>query len=171
MEKQEVKKAPAIRSEPQISEALIRILDKDIRSSKKVIAGLMRIKGVSWAISNGICTSLKIHPQKKIGDLTKEEIKMIEHFIKNPKLPHYLLNRRKDVDTGEDIHLTGSDLDMRREFDIKLLKKIRSYRGLRHALGLPTRGQKTRSHFRDNKKSRVTVGVGGKKPAPAAGGK
>ncbi len=167
MEKQEIKKP--VQAKEENFESLVRILDRDINSKKKVIAGLMRIRGISWAMSNGICTSLKINSAKRIGELTKDEIKKIEEFIKKPKLPQFLLNRRKDIDTGEDIHLTGTDLDLRKEFDIKLLKKIRSYRGLRHALGLPTRGQKTRSHFRENKKSRVTVGVGGKKPAPSGG--
>jgi small subunit ribosomal protein S13 len=160
---------PVHKNEPQMTEALVRILDRDIKSSKVVVAGLMRIRGISWAMSNGILKTLKINSQKRIADLSKDEIKKIEDFIKNPKLPAFLLNRRKDVDSGEDVHLVGSDLDLRREFDIKLLKKIRSYRGLRHALGLPTRGQKTRSHFRENKKSRLSVGVGGKKPA--TGGK
>ena len=41
-----------------------------------------------------------------------------------------------------------NDLDIQKEFDIKRLKKIKSYRGLRHAQGLPVRGQRTRSHFR-----------------------
>ena len=171
MENQETKKTSAktekvsARPEPEVTEALIRIADKDIKSSRKIVAGLQIIKGISWAMANGIIRSLKINPAKRIGELTKEEIKEIESFIKNPKLPAFLLNRRKDVDSGEDLHISGTDLDLRKEFDIKLLKKIRSYRGLRHALGLPTRGQKTRSHFRENKKSRLTVGVGGKKPA------
>ncbi|MBS3074588.1 30S ribosomal protein S13 [Candidatus Pacearchaeota archaeon] len=175
MKKQETKekvKEDKIKDRPsaeQQTESLIRILDKDIKSSKKVIVGLTRIKGVSWAVSNGICSAIKINPAKKIGDLSKEEIKTIEEFIKNPKLPSFLLNRRKDANTGEDRHLTSTDLDLRKEFDIKLLKKIRSYRGLRHALGLPTRGQRTKSHFRENKKSRISVGVGASKNKPVEG--
>ena len=165
MEKQEAPQKTKQNSDQQSFESLIRIMDKDIKSNKKVMAGLMRIKGISWAFSNGLCKVLKIDTKKRISDLTKDEIKDIENFIKNPKLPTFLLNRRKDIDTGEDIHLTGNYLDLRKEFDIKLLKKIRSYRGLRHALGLPTRGQATRSHFREKKKSRVTVGV---KPKGAA---
>lgn len=170
MEAQEIKKQQERKEkqESQAGESLIRILDRDIKGNKRVAIGLMRIRGISWGVSNGICKTLKIDSKKKIADLTKEEIRILEEFIKKPKLPAFLLNRRKDIDTGSDLHLTSNDLDLRKEFDIKLLKKIRSYRGLRHALGLPTRGQKTRSHFRENKKSRVTVGVGGKKP-PAGG--
>src|SRR3989344_7439436 len=96
-------------------ENLIRILDKDISGNKGVIVGLRKIKGVSWAISNAICNSLNIPHQKKISELTKDEIKKIEDFLKNPKLPSFLLNRRKDLDTGENKHLTSSSLELRKD--------------------------------------------------------
>jgi small subunit ribosomal protein S13 len=71
--------------------------------------------------------------------------------MKNPDLPDYLKNRRMDFETGENKHLISSDLDLKKEFDIKRLKNIKSYRGYRHVAGLPTKGQRTRSHFRKNK--------------------
>ena len=71
--------------------------------------------------------------------------------MKNPEIPKYILNRRKDSETGEDKHLTGSDLELQNEFDVKRLKKIKSYKGYRHASGLPLRGQRTRSNFRKNR--------------------
>ena len=67
------------------------------------------------------------------------------------------MNRRKDIESGETKHLIGSELELQKEFDIKRLKKIRSYRGLRHALGQPVRGQRTRSHFRAKKRKAVGV--------------
>ena len=62
---------------------------------------------------------------RKVGSLSPEEIQKIETLISNPKdrLPSWLLNRRKDLDTGEDIHLTTTDLKLRKDFDIKKLKK------------------------------------------------
>jgi len=57
-------------------------------------------------------------------------------------------NRRSDPETGEEKHLVGTDLDMKKDFDIRRMKKIRSYRGIRHTSGLPVRGQRTRSNFR-----------------------
>ena len=48
--------------------------------------------------------------------------------------------------------MSGSDLELARDFDIKRLKKIKSYRGIRHVAGLPTKGQRTRANFRKNKK-------------------
>ncbi|MEK6757528.1 MAG: 30S ribosomal protein S13 [Nanoarchaeota archaeon] len=132
-------------------ERIIRILSKDIEGGMTIYAGLTKVKGISWSLSNAICKSLKLDKKRKIGSLTDNEIKTITEFAKNPEIPVYLHNRKKDFETGKDKHLIGSDLELRTEFDIKRLKKIKSYRGYRHASGLPTRGQRTRSHFRKNK--------------------
>lgn len=144
-------------------ERVIRILAKDIEGKMKVYAGLTKIKGVSWGVSNAVCKVLKIDKNKKIGSLTDEEIKKISDFIKNPEIPKYLVNRREDFTTGENSHLSGSDLELQKEFDIKRLKKIKSYRGFRHMSGLPLRGQRTKSNFRPNKKKAGIKKKGGKK--------
>jgi len=138
---------------------LVRILGKDLRGDRKVIAGLRGIKGVSWAISNAICVSKKIDPNKKIMELNSEEIARIEQFFSNPEIPSFLKNRRKDFDDGLDKHMNGADLRLRGEFDIKRLKKIKSYKGIRHAAGQPVRGQRTRSHFRKNKSKTGSIGA------------
>ena len=139
-------------AEQKREERIVRILSKDIEGIMKVYPGLTKIKGVSWSLSNAICKALKIDKTKRIGTLTESEIAKISEFIKNPTVPEYLFNRRKDFDTGENQHLVGSDLDLKKEFDIKRLKKIKSYRGIRHAAGLPLRGQRTKSHFRTNRR-------------------
>jgi len=135
---------------------IVRVMQTDIDGRKQIYTGLTKIKGVSWSLSNAICNKLRLDKKRKISSLNEEEIKKIENFIKNPELPSFLLNRRRDFETGKDVHLLGSDLELRKEFDIKRLKKIRSYRGLRHDLGQPVRGQRTKSHFRQKGKS---VGV------------
>jgi len=142
--------------------SIIRILQTDIPGHKQLLTGLTYIKGVSWAISNALCKILKLDEKKKISELSEKEINMITDFLKSPKLPKFLLNRRSDFETGEDSHLIGTGLDMKKEFDIRRLKKIRSYRGLRHAFGHPVRGQRTRSHFRSKGKKKA-VGVKKKK--------
>jgi small subunit ribosomal protein S13 len=142
---------------------LVRILGKDLPGNKKLFVGLTRVKGISWAFANAICKLLDLDKEKQIQDLQPEEIEKLENFIKNPELPSFLKNRQKDFDGGEDLHLQGSDLDLRKEFDVKRLKKIRSYRGNRHALKLPVRGQRTKSNFRRNRKKSGAVGVKGKK--------
>ncbi len=133
------------------NERIIRILSKDIPGNMTLYSGLTRIKGISWAVSNAICKLLKFDKRKKVGELTREEIDKIEKFMKNPDMKSFLKNRVKDFEVGEDKHIIGSDLELRKDFDIKRLKKIKSYRGLRHASGLPLRGQRTKSNFRKNR--------------------
>jgi small subunit ribosomal protein S13 len=145
---------------------LIRILSKDIPGKLGIFAGLTKIRGISWSMANLICQKLNMDKRKKIGSLAKEEIDKINNSIKNLNFSDSLLNRRKDISGGEGRHLLGTDLELQRDFDVGRLKKIRSYRGLRHSAGQPVRGQRTRSHFRKNKKR----GVGIKKKGKPEGG-
>lgn len=157
-EKQEKKQA----AEEQHEEMLIRLYGYDLPGQKNIFAGLTRIKGVSWAIANAVCVRLQLPRSKRVHELSKEEMKKIEQFLDTLDVPEFLKNRRKDRETGTSEHLYGSDLDMKREFDIKRLKEIRSYRGIRHALKQPVRGQRTRSHFRAHK-----VAMVGRREKPA----
>ncbi|MGY4884262.1 MAG: 30S ribosomal protein S13 [Nanobdellota archaeon] len=156
-----------VKPQEKREERLVRILSKDIEGKMKVYPGLTKIKGVSWAFSNAVCKTLKIDKNKTIGSLTEEEIQKISNFIKNPTIPGYIMNRRKDIETGEEKHLTGTDLDLRKDFDIKKLKKIKSYRGLRHTAGLPTRGQRTKAHFRHNRKKGSGIKKKSKEASPS----
>lgn len=131
---------------------IVRIMSEDVEGNMSLYSGLTKIKGVSWSLSNAVCKKLNLDKKKKIGTLTDEEIKIIINFIKNPDLPIHLINRRSDFETGKDKHVTGSDLELQKEFDIKRLKKIKSYRGFRHISGLPLRGQRTKSNFRRNRR-------------------
>ena len=151
------------------TERIVRILSKDIEGKTSIYSGLTKVKGISWSFSNAVCRILGIPKTKKIGELSPEEIKKIEDFVKNPEMPEFLMNRRKDLDSGEDKHLQGTNLELRKDFDIKRLKQIRSYRGLRHSVGLPMRGQRTKSNFRKNR--RKGSGIKKKMAKPATGGK
>jgi len=137
---------------------LIRILGKDVRGDKELFTELTKISGISWAFANAVCKVLKIDKHRKIEDFSEEEIAKIEEFVKNPSIPGFLKNRRKDLEDGEDKHMSGADLRLRKEFDIKRMRKIKSYKGIRHVAGLPVRGQRTKSHFRKNKKPSVAAG-------------
>ena len=145
---EKLERAKAYKQEEENYETLVRILGCDIPVSKKIYVGLNYIKGVSFAISNAVCIKLKLDRNKKIVDLSKDEIKKIEEFLVNMSVPDYMKNRRNDPETGVSNHFLGTDLDMKRDFDIKRLKEMKSYRGIRHASKLPVRGQRTRSHFR-----------------------
>ncbi len=139
---------------------IIRITATDLEGNKPIKQTLTKIKGVGFSMANAICTILRLDKNKKTGSLTDAEVKKIEEVLKEPKkhnIPSWLLNRQNDYDTGEDLHLNTSDLKLRKEFDIKRLRKIKSYKGFRHGAGLPVRGQKTKSNFRSGK------GIGVKK--------
>ena len=136
---------------------LVRVLGKDIRGDVKLGAALTKIKGISWAFSNAVCKILKLDRDKSIQDFNKKDLDKIEGFVKNPEVPGFLKNRRKDFDDGEDKHVSGVDLKLRTEFDVKRLRKIRSYRGVRHTMNLPTRGQRTKGNFRRNRKPSVAA--------------
>ena len=153
-----------IQIENKQQERIIRIMSKDIEGGMTIYAGLTKIKGISWTFANALCKSLKIDKKRKIGSLTKEEIEKIINFVKSPQLPKHILNRKADFKTGENKHLTGSDLELQKDFDIKRLKKIKSYRGYRHLTGLPTRGQRTKGNFRPNKMKGVGIKKKKKKP-------
>lgn len=149
----------------KVREAVVRIVATDIPASKDVYSGLTRIKGISWGISNAVCKELKLDKKRKMSALTEQEIEKITSFIKNPKLPEWLLNRRKDYDTGLNKHLITTELDLQKEFDVRKMKKIKSYKGVRHIQGQPVRGQRTRGHFR---KKGGAVGVLRQKATPGA---
>ena len=153
----------------QHEERIVRILSKDIEGKMKIYAGLTKIKGISWSVSNPLCKILKIDKNRTIGSLTAIELARISEFIKNPKLPEFLFNRLKDFETGENKYLVGGDLELKKEFDIKRLKKIKSYRGIRHAAGLPVRGQRTRSNFRKNRKKAGGIKKKSKVPSKPMG--
>jgi len=140
------------KAEARSEDRVVRLLAKDIEGKMQIYPGLTKIKGVSWGFANAVCKVLKLPKTKKIGSLTDEELIKITEFIKNPKIPSYLVNRKKDLETGKDLHLVGSDLELKKEFDIKKLKKIKSYKGVRHTVGLPLRGQRTKAHFRTNRR-------------------
>lgn len=133
---------------------LIRIANTDIDGNKQVLIALQNIKGVGIMFSNAICTTLKLKKNLKSGELSQEDIKRIEELLTDPAkfaIPTWMFNRRNDPESGEDKHLSTTDVRFITEEDIKQMKKIKSYRGLRHQWNLPVRGQRTKSNFRRNK--------------------
>jgi small subunit ribosomal protein S13 len=159
--------APVEKMEPGLK-YFIRILNTDLDGKKQIKIGLTKIKGVGFAFSNAVCIKAKMNPAKKAGSLTPEEIKNLEEVLKNPthyNIPVWMLNRRKDYETGEDDHLFTSDLDFTRSNDIRRLQRVKAVKGMRHAWGLPVRGQRTKSNFRKNKGK--ALGVQRAKTAPA----
>ena len=161
-----------IESKQEIN-AFFRVLNTDLNGHKPIAHALLKVNGISYAMANSICNLLKLDKNKKAGLFTDVDAKKIEQFVTNPNnFPKWMLNRRLDPETGENKHIIGSDLKFTKELDIKKLKKLKTYRGMRHSIGQPTRGQRTRSHFRHGRsvgvqKSKIAKAAAPAKPAKA----
>ena len=146
---------------------IVRVANADLDGKKTLAHALTKIKGVGFSFSNAICITASVDKFKKTGELSQDELSRLNSVIKNMAslAPLWLLNRRADPEVGENRHLVGTDITVTLDKDIRGMKNIRSYKGFRHALGLPVRGQRTRSNFRRNKGKVVGVkkpGVGKK---------
>jgi small subunit ribosomal protein S13 len=149
---------------------VVRIARTGIDGTKPVGKALTALKGVGDMYANAVAGKMDYSDQK-IGNLSDEKIDEIEEKLKNPEqleLPEWIRNRRKDRESGEDQHLIESDLELRKEFDIRRYKEIGSYRGWRHKIGLPVRGQKTKSSFRSG--SKIGVDTASIKEEASSGG-
>ncbi len=137
---------------------IVRVASADIDGQESLLQGLTRIKGVGLRISKTIINQLELNPSQRLGFVTDESIASIEDILKNPVaagLPDWYVNRPRDRMSGKMLHLLGSDLDFARKNDIDRLRRIKSWRGTRHTLGLKVRGQHTRTTGRGG----MAVGV------------
>lgn len=133
---------------------MLRITGTDVQGTLKTIYAVAQIKGISLSLSNAILKKANVNPDVRVGFLTETDIAKIEEIVKDPakyNLPNWLLNRRKDSETGKDTHLTSAELVLRTKMDIDHAKEIRSWRGYRHAYGLKVRGQRTKTTGRAGK--------------------
>lgn len=143
---------------PEEFKHIVRIAGKDLSGKKRVQLALSDIKGVNVTYARAVAYVANIDPFTKLGDLSKDQIEHLEKILKNPAeygVPSWMLNRRKDFETGKDLHLVGADVDIAVRSDIGRERRIRSRRGIRHELGLPVRGQRTRTTGRKG----LVVGV------------
>ena len=147
---------------------IVRIASTDLDGNRRIADAIRKIKGVGFSFASAVCQLAQIDGTKKAGFLLPEELKRIDDVILNVNklVPTWMLNRRKDLEDGTDKHLIGANLTFAQESDVRFMKQIRSYKGMRHAIGAPVRGQRTRSNFRKNKGK--VIGVIKKKEAAAA---
>ncbi|MCX8183782.1 MAG: 30S ribosomal protein S13 [Crenarchaeota archaeon] len=127
---------------------IVRIAGIDCDGKRKVLDGLSLIKGVGWSTARALCIALNIPMDTRLGYLSEEEVARIEAALNNPRsldMPVWMLNRRRDPVSGEDKHLITSDLELTQKMDIERMMRIKSWKGVRHSLGLKVRGQRTRT--------------------------
>ena len=117
---------------------MARISGVDLPNEKRVEIGLTYIYGIGRVTSNKILAATGINPDTRVKDLSEEEIASIRKYIE----ANYVVEGEKRRDVA---------------LDIKRLKEIRCYRGLRHIANLPVRGQSSKQNARTRKGPKKTI--------------
>lgn len=137
---------------------LVRIANTDLKGEKPIAGALRNIKGINFQFANAVCNLANVNKTKKTGDLSDEEINKLNSVVNSSEeIPSWMVNRRKDPEDNKDKHIITTDLLFTKDNDIKKMKKIKCYKGIRHSSGLPVRGQRTKSNFRRSKGKVVGV--------------
>ena len=119
---------------------MARISGVDLPKKKRIEYGLTYIFGIGLKSSRDILTKVGISFDKRVFELTEDDIATI----------------RKEI---QDSYAVEGDLRKQVAMDIKSLMDLGNYRGIRHRRGLPVRGQKTKTNARTRKGRRKTVGA------------
>ncbi len=125
---------------------MARIAGTNIPSEKRVEIALTYIYGIGNTQSKNILSAVKIDPNTRVKDLTEPQISQLREYI----------DKNLTVEAELSREVSGN---------IKRLKDIKAYRGLRHIAKLPVRGQRTKTNARTKRGKKVTVGSGRKKAA------
>src|SRR5579859_5666705 len=118
---------------------MARLAGIEMKDKDRLVYALTRINGIGWPKAEEIMKALKLDESKRMADLNPEELASV-----TAKLDEYV---------------TEGDLVRKVRSDIQRLRDIGTYRGLRHARGLPVRGQRTRTNARTKRGKRKTVGA------------
>lgn len=125
---------------------MARIAGTNIPTEKRLEIALTYIYGIGLKTSQDVLKNLNIDPNQRVKDTSEADLAKIREYIE------------KNLTVEADLSRVVSG-------NIKRLKEIKAYRGLRHSAGLPSRGQRTRTNARTKRGKKVTVGSGRKKAA------
>ena len=123
---------------------MARIVGVDIPRNKKIAYSLCYIHGIGLSTAVMICNKAKIDIEKRVQDLTEKQVVSIRETI-----------------SALGINVEG-ELRSFNAINIKRLKDVGTYRGLRHRRGLPANGQRTKTNARTRKGKKRTIGLGKK---------
>jgi small subunit ribosomal protein S13 len=126
--------------------AVARISGVNIPEAKRVEIALTYVFGIGLTTSQKILAATGISPDTRVRDLTEAEVSKLREYIDK--------NLRVEGDLQREVSL-----------NVKRLKEINSYRGLRHKANLPVRGQRTKTNARTKRGKKITMGSGRKKSA------
>ncbi|MCH1422307.1 MAG: 30S ribosomal protein S13 [Candidatus Poseidoniaceae archaeon] len=140
---------------------ILRMADTDMDGQKTLSTALTAVRGVGPRTAIQICKNTGFDPASLAGHLSAEEQETLRVAIEGyaETVPLWMLNRQRDLETGDELHLTGQQVSLTLEDDINRLRTMKCYRGVRHASGNKVRGQRGRSNGRGG----LTLGVSRKK--------
>lgn len=139
----------------------VRVNNVDLDGTKSVQIALTGIDGVGRRTARIIAIKAKVNPIVQMGSLPDEQVDRLRKVVENYSslIPIWMRNRPLDIYASEGKHMFGTEVVTSRDDDINRMRKIRSYRGIRHEQGQKVRGQRTKSTGRTG----ATVGVTKKK--------
>jgi|TARA_B100001939_G_C16836612_1_gene571160 small subunit ribosomal protein S13 len=123
---------------------MARIVGVDIPRNKKIAFSLCYIHGIGMSTALEICKTAKIDTDKRVQELSEKQISSIREVI-----------------SSLEMNVEG-ELRSFNAMNIKRLKDVGAYRGLRHRRGLPSNGQRTKTNARTRKGKKRTIGLGKK---------
>ena len=119
---------------------MTRLLGINLPDDKRIDYALTLVYGVGWTRAAALLAQVKVDPSKRVKTVTEEEMKKITQVL-------------------EKAYKVEGDLREEINENLKRLREIGCYRGIRHLRGLPVRGQRTRSNGRTKRGKRKTVGA------------
>lgn len=141
---------------------VVRLAGKDLKGTLPIRRAITAVKGIGITLGTIVSQiayeKMGMNDKTMVGELSEEEVGKLEHIMAHPEtygMPSRMLNRQKDMFTGNDVHLIGTDLVYAVRQDIDHEKDSNTWKGYRHAYGQKVRGQRTRSTGRTG----MTVGV------------
>ena len=140
---------------------IIRIADTDIDGQKPIVTALTSVKGIGMRTSSVICGILELDHTMLAGNMSVEQQDQLKSVIEDyasimgKNESFWMLNRQRDLESGDEVHQFGIDVKMSLSDDIERLRSIKAYRGVRHASRQKVRGQRGRSNGRRG----LTLGV------------
>lgn len=120
---------------------MARVAGINIPNEKRIEVGLTYLFGIGLSLSQLILSELKIDPNTRVKDVSEEDLEKIRQFISKK-------------------YRVEGDLKSEISQNVKRLREIGAYRGVRHTKGLPVRGQRTKTNARTKRGKKVTVGSG-----------
>ncbi|MEM3087015.1 MAG: 30S ribosomal protein S13 [Halobacteria archaeon] len=126
---------------------IVRLVETDLDGRKTVAYALRGVKGIGTRTAHVVAAMANVDPGRRIGLLKDEEVERLGAAVEQlaQKSPPWLLNRPRDPATGENQMRVGTDWVVMVREDVEGMKRIRSYKGVRHEFGYKVRGQRTRS--------------------------